>query len=259
MKIANSNRKSSVKLMLTFLLLSISACGNNGDSGNNSVSTSTANQLTTLQNQLDKLQELVITLQTDNASLQNRLTTDEGAINKIALVGHVPGTDAALEKHTSMLRQHPLGVTESISFGPCVDMGVLVGAEPDSMTATTENFRQCTGYEYGVIVETGAIAKAVILWFDGPNCSGNMFEAENDGSYNRQALQEGVVFVSPIDGTTELMVTAGQQGESTVLQSNFSDGSCNSPATETQLAYHVTANELALTGIPPAVPTNFIL
>lgn len=217
------------------------------------------NQSTTLRSQLNDFQENIATLQTTDSSFAQELNLDEAKLRKITLLGHQPDIVTARTNRASRSFNVGLDTIQSISFGPCSDMGVFIGSgQMDSLTATVENFRQCTGYEYGAIVETGVIIKPFALWFDGANCTGNMFEAENDGGYNRQVLQNGVVFVSPIDGSTALMVEAGQSGKITTLLSNFSGGGCNSAAVEIQIAYRVTPNDLGITGVPPAVPANFI-
>lgn len=296
MKALRVNLGSLIKtlVLLSFTAL-VTACGGNG-AANNSSSTSSVNEETTaLQNQLASLQSSLTVMQTQmealknqSAALQNQVTSLQGNIlalqgangafvnelsidetqlsrittqlSKITLLGHQPGTAIAAIKRGNAAWIGSSGITQTISYGPCTDMGVLIGTgQIDSLAATTENFRQCTGYEYAAVVETGAIAKPFELWFDGANCTGNMFEAENDGGYNRQALQDGVVFVSPIDGVTELMVAANQQGTTTTLLSNFSYGACNSGATEIQVAYPVSPNDLSITGVPSAVPANYIL
>lgn len=240
--------KSAKKSLVVLLLGLIScACNSSGNSSNNSQTApadtgpnNVQTELTALQNQVNKLQESIAALQATNSSLEAELSADETKLGKIALLGHQLGT--------------------STSYGPCSDMGVLLGSnQVDALTATIEDFRQCTGYEYGVVVENGTIAKPIELWFDGVNCTGNMFEAENDGGYNRQVLQNGVVFMSPVDGVTELMVSSGQTGSTTALQSNFSAGTCNSPANETQIAYSVSMNSLNITGVPSSVPADYIL
>ena len=296
MKILNGNFESLIKiLVLLFFIIFVGAC-NGGGTTNNSSSTSSVNddvtalhsQLASLQSNITAMQTQIDNLKAQSAALQNQVTSvqgnvtasqaditalqagngafanelsiDEAQLSKITLLGHQPGTAIAAIKRTNAAWIGSRNITQTISYGPCSDMGVLIGpGQIDSLTATTENFRQCTCYEYGAVVESGAIAKPLELWFDGANCTGNMFEAENDGGYNRQALQDGVVFISPIDGVTELMVAASQQGVITTLLSNFSYGGCNSGSTEIQIAYRVSPNDLSITGVPSAVPANYIL
>lgn len=273
MSVFNINLESIVKIIVvSSFAISVSACGGSGtssssapqpDSGYATLQTqlvSLQNEVSALQNQVGSLQVTITALQASNSVLVNELNSDEIQLSKISLLGHQPSTSLLSIKGTSVIRSRVSGVTQTISYGPCTDMGVLIGTgQLDSLSTTTENFRQCTGYEYGAVVETGVITKPFELWFDGANCTGNMYEAGNDGGYNRQVLQDGVVFMSPIDGVTELMVAAGQQGTTTTLLSNFSSGSCNSGTIEIQTAYPVTPNELNITGVPSAVPANFIL
>jgi len=256
-----------IKLAIAFSLGAVSSCGGGGDANGSSPAGPSMTQFSALQAAVSELQTEVAALKTGNAGLQTeyaaseaRLTADETLLAKIALLGHQPGMNSVASWHAAGLEHHAPAGTQSFSYGPCSDMGVLVGNnQADALTATVEEFRQCTGYEYGVVVDTGAIAKPLELWFDGLNCTGNMFEAEGDGVYNRQVLQSGVVFVSPIDGVTELMVVTGQAGQTTTLLSNFSGGSCNSGAQEVQTSYRVVPNDLNISGVPSAVPANFIL
>ena len=247
MKIIDLGFKSLTKFSAVVLVGVVSCACNSSENDSNSSQAESSNttltslqtELTVLQNQVGKLQESVVALQTVNNALETELSSDEIKLKKISLLGHLPGTNSL--------------------YGPCNDMGVLVGSnQVDSLTATTEDFRQCTGYEYGVVVENGTIAKPFALWFDGINCTGNMFEAENDGGYNRQVLENGVVFISPIDNITELMVASNQVSQSTTLLSNFSGGVC-STASEIQNSYLVIPNDVDLTGVPSAFPANFSL
>lgn len=200
-------------------------------------------------------------LQASQAALQNNQKADEATISRIAAFGHAPG---AAEDGRNALNydQHTRITLQAVTYGSCSDMGQLIGhSTPDTLNATVENFRQCVingaQYEYGAVVETGAIAQPFAIWFVGANCTGNMIEFEDDGGYNRQVLQDGVVFKSPIDASI-LMVNAGQGGQSMTAQSNFDGGSCNN-ATETHTGYAVSANDVSTTGVPSSVPANFIL
>lgn len=150
----------------------------------------------------------------------------------------------------------------SISFGPCTNMGVLVGrgsetslATPDPLSANLEAFQQCTGYSYNTLLGSGTIGTAPRIFWDGPNCTGNLLEWEAAGSgYNTQTLQNGVVFLSPVDGTP-LMVKAGQTPQPILIQSAWvlSNPGCQSDV-EIQLMYFVTPNDVTITGIPTNVP-----
>lgn len=246
--------------LLMFSLGAIVAC--NGSSTASSDGPTLA-QFDALQSHVNALSSTVSTLkstvtalQSDNISLLATVTADHALLARVAVVGHAP-SGATVARNSTMGANQIMSTT--ISYGPCADMGVHIGdGQPDALNTTVENFKQCTNYEYGAIVQTGAISQPFALWFDGLNCTGNMYEAENDGGYNRQVLQNGVVFNSPVDGTTELMVTGGQTGQTVTLLSNYSSHSCNN-GTESQTAYAVTPNNVNVSGVPVAVPANFVL
>lgn len=148
------------------------------------------------------------------------------------------------------------------NFGPCPDMGVLVGRGTqinnptgDPLSANIEAFHQCTGYDYNTVLGSGTIGTAPRLFWDGPNCTGNMLEWEAGGQgFNSQTLQDGVVFLSPVDGTP-LMVKSGQTAQMIMMQSVWvlSNPGCQSDI-EPQLMYFVTPNDVNVTGVPIALP-----
>lgn len=153
-----------------------------------------------------------------------------------------------------------------ISFGPCADMGVLVGRGNDSsspsadpLSANLEAFQQCTGYSYNTMLGSGAVGTAPRIFFDGPcvngEPTGNALEWEaGGGGYNTQTLENGVVFLSPVDGAA-LMVRAGQTAQPILIQSVWvlSNPGCQSDV-ETQLMYTVTSNDVSVTGVPTDLP-----
>lgn len=174
------------------------------------------------------------------------------SISKLQLIGKVHGVASAE-------RMMAIGQAALISpnFGPCTDMGVLVGftngqgRPADALTATGQDFKQCTGYQYAVDIQTGTLASAERVFWDGPNCTGNMIVWQSAGSgYNTAALQGGVVFLSPVDGTP-LMVKSGQTPKPIMIQSAWisENPGCQSDV-ETQLMYQVSANDTSVSGIP---------
>lgn len=159
-------------------------------------------------------------------------------------------------------------VVNAVSFGPCANMGVLVGftnpnfsGTADPLTSTYQAFKQCTGYYYEAQVGNGSLSVANRLFWDGQNCTGNEYEWEAGGAgYNTQILQSGVVFLSPVDGTTELAVTAGQTPQPTLIQSVWvaSSPGCQADV-ETQLLYKVVPNDTSVTGVPESVGASYQL
>ncbi len=191
------------------------------------------------------LQAQVDSLQTQNKSLQDSLA-------KLTLIGKVHGV-------SSELRMQGEFRTEAVaapSFGPCADMGVLVGFTAqgsntaDPLTASNEAFKQCTGYSYESVVGTGALAPTQRLYFDGPNCTGNMYVWPASGAgYNAQILQDGVVFSSPIDGSG-MMVKAGQVASMIQAASVYIilNAGCSIDG-DLQPMWNVTANDISITGV----------
>lgn len=195
-------------------------------------------------------------------AVQDGVTAVKGSVSKLTLIGTVHGSARATDA---------VNVAEgasAVSFGPCADMGVLVGFTPggnnnaaDPLTATYQAFKQCTGYYYEATVGSGNIAIANRIFWDGPNCTGNMYEWEaGGGGYNTQILQGGVVFLSPVDGTTELMVASGQTPQPILIQSVWvtSNPGCQADI-EVQLLYVVSSNKTSVTGVPNGVGANFQL
>jgi len=239
-----------MRSLIIGLVVFLAAC--NGSS--NSVAGITQAQLDAA---VKPLQTQVDSLQSQNKNLQDSLA-------KLTLIGKVHGVSSDIRMQGEF---RPEGVSAP-NFGPCADMGVLVGfSNPgsnntaDPLTATYQAFKQCTGYYYEAQVGTGNISVASRIFWDGPNCTGNMYEWEAGGAgYNTQILQGGIVFLSPVDGITELAVMAGQTSQPIMIQSAWvaSNPGCQSDI-ETQLLYTVTSNKTAITGVPNSVGANFQL
>lgn len=179
-------------------------------------------------------------------------------ISRLQDVGHPRGGSA---ERTLAIGQ----AASTISFGPCNDMGTWIGvsnpqsgALVDALTAPFQEFRQCTGYSYGVNVQNGNLEPPNRLFWDGPNCTGNMFTWEAAGAgYNTQTLKNGVVFASPIDGNP-LMVQANQTPNMVQVQSAIVVGQPCSPDGDFQPMYSVTPNVLSISGIV-SVGSNYQL
>lgn len=248
-------------LALAFIIAMLSAC-NGSDTDPTDVDTAgvTAAQM-----------QSAITAAVSSATHAQaaQITSLQNQLKKVEQFGHAPGAPTTAHSYgvrTLAMLTEPV-VTAATSFGPCADMGQHIADNTsfgDPLGATVEYFKQCpingAQYVYGAVVETGAIATPPnnIVWFVLPGCAGLPIIFENDGSYNRPSLQGGVVFVSPVDNITQLMVTAGQTGISMTSASAQQGTSCF-PDPETHLGYNTMPNVLSTTGVPTSVPANFIL
>lgn len=233
-----------MRIVLISLVVFLVAC--NGSSNSVSGGSPTITQAD-IQAAIAPLKAQIQSLQADNKKLK------EGQA-KLTLIGKVHGV--ATEERTLAIGRAAVTTPD---FGPCTDMGVLV-SNPGFTTAY-QGFRQCTGYYYEAQVGTGNIGVASRIFWDGPNCTGNMYEWEAGGAgYNTQILQGGIVFISPVDGVTDLSVTAGQTPQPIMIQSAWvaSNPGCQSDI-ETQLLYHVIPNNTRVTGVPNSVGANFQL
>lgn len=205
--------------------------------------------------------------------LKSQLADDEATIKaqgKLLAglpIGHAPGTSVTSMSsdsgRTSAISLPGELTAAVVDFGPCPTMGDYIGsAAPDPSGATVDFFKQCTGITYGVNTGvtnsdgTHPVAKAAILWFVNANCdpSGGMISFADDGQYNDRTLLGGVVFFSPVDGTTLLQVAPTQAGgapSNMTALSNFGAGTCNN-GSETHKGFPVIQNTTS-TGVPPAV------
>lgn len=206
------------------------------------------------QVQLDAaVQKAVAPLQSQIDTLQASNKTLTAGQAKLTLIGKVHGVSS----DSLRLQGEPtVNAANATSFGPCNDMGVLLGRgnnvnSQDPLSAPLESFQQCTNYEYSVVVATNTVAVGPRLFWDGPNCTGNMYEWNSGGgSYNDQTLEGGVVFLSPLDNSS-LMVKGGQTPKPILMQSVWvtSNPGCQSDI-ETQNLYEVIPNDISVTGVP---------
>lgn len=172
-------------------------------------------------------------------------------ISELRLVGTIPTTSGSA---SIRFESEPRAIP---SFGSCSDMGVMVGftngsgTPADALSASVQDFKQCTGYLYGANVADGSITQGVRIAYDGPNCTGNVFVWEESGAgYSTATLQNGVVFMSPADSLT-YMVTAGQTPQPVQQQSEWilASGGCQ-PIIQTELMYRAVINDATLSGVP---------
>lgn len=179
---------------------------------------------------------------------------------ELQLIGNPLITKTDSVRAMAMLREPiaaPSAGTTNGQFGPCSDMGVMIGftnqdgAPAEAVSATGQDWKQCTGYYYSTNISGGTIGTAPRLFWDGPNCTGNMYEWESAGAgFNTQSLKAGIVFSSPLDGSV-LMVTAGQIPQPIFYQSVMTrqDPICQIDQ-ETQLVYKVEPNDVSISGVP---------
>jgi len=232
-----------------FFVLFLAAC--NGSTTNNVPYTDPA-----VTAKLDALTQAL-------AAATHAQAEETASLNKLTLIGKAHGVTDSIRMQGEFRTD---AVSNGVSFGPCADMGVLVGFTSggnnaaDPLTASYQAFKQCTGYYYETQVETGALSVGARIFWDGPNCTGNEYEWEAGGAgYNTQTLQNGVVFLSPVDNSP-LMVAAGQIPKPVMIQSVWvaSNPGCQVDQ-ETQLLYSVEPNNISITGVPVSVGSNFQL
>lgn len=232
----------------TIIVAGLVACGGGGSSSNadSGVSLTAFNALQAQVN-----------------ALQASVTADEKLLANVALIGHAPGTSAvtAFAERTSGVRTLAISLpgsrSNAVDFGQCTNMGQYVGSgAPNPSGSTVDFFKQCTGVTYGVNSSAPLpdgnfpVAQPAIMWFDGPNCTGNVIQFANDGQYNYHTLLGGIVFISPVDGTTEYWVQATAAGVTPgnlVSASIYTAHTC-SPDVETHVGFIAILNVTDGTG-----------
>lgn len=229
-----------MRILIIGFVLFLTACNSSG------VSQQTVDS--DIQTSMAKLQAQITALQASNDALK-------AGQAKLTLIGKLHGVT------TDAVGRAVDAVGNPVSFGPCADMGVLVGftngtsnAPADPLTAQYQAFKQCTGYYYEVSAADGNLAPTQRLYFDGPNCNGSMFVWSASGfSFNNQVLSDGVVFISPKDGS-QLMAKAGQAAVMTQVQSVYiiANGGCTADG-DFQPMYAVTPNDISVSGVPESV------
>lgn len=204
-------------------------------------------------------------LQAQVIALNQQVQTLQAKLDKLQLIGRPTNTIAASTygvRTLAMLSEPIVGAPSAATivgqFGPCLDMGVQDGSTTntgvqDALAATSKAFKTCTGYHTEYLTTDGSLKPADRIYWDGPNCTGNLIIWESGGaSYDTESLKDGVVFASPLDGKTPLMVTK-QTPQSIQIQSVFvSANPICQPDVETQLMYFVTPNNTQITGVPNA-------
>ena len=235
-----------MRIAFLILVAALSGCNSSDDDS------SLQQQISAIPNEATAVQAMRAQI----SDLQGKISK----INELTLIGKP--TSIANSQGTSPNDFRTMGeITQAatpISFGPCSDMGVLIGftngnGQPaDALTAFGQAFRQCTGYQYETVVSTGAIALGERIFWDGPNCTGNLIEWEAAGAaFNTSSLKNGVVFTNPFDGQTVLMIKAGQTPQQILIQSVWvrENPGCQSDV-EIQPMYQVTPNDVTVSGIP---------
>lgn len=201
-----------------------------------------------IQGQIDALKQA-------NASMTKSLAAathaDAQKFSTLQLIG---------KAHSVMSAERAMAIGEianAVDFGPCSNMGVMIGFEnangapANALSAVSEDFKQCTGYMYGANVLDGSITVGQRIFWDGPNCTGNLLEWEAGGfGYSTTALQGGLVFASPVDSII-YMVKSGQTPQPILIQSVWvaSNPGCQADI-ETQLMYSVIPNDKNISGVP---------
>lgn len=174
------------------------------------------------------------------------------SISKLQIIGKAHGIATA--ERTLAIGQ---AAAASPDFGPCTDMGVLVGRGVNvvnPLAATIESFQTCTGYSYTVSVLDGKIQPPFyVAWLE-PNCQGDpVIETDIPGNgFNPQMYATGVVFSNPIDGTVHY-IPANSSPVSVQIQSAMNNGpgggSCGVDV-ETRMVIVAPSNDPSVTGVP---------
>lgn len=250
-----------MRTIIFVIALMLAGCGGSSDNDPVQVQTPdndsnyvTNQQLSQAINQIPQ----VPNESTEVAAVRAQLAADEQKISQLQLIGKPVQSGSS---RTASIRVESTGrysqQVSSVSFGPCSTLGVMsgflnsAGQPADFLTATSVAFKQCTQYSYEAFAD-GSLAQAPRIYWDGPGCTGNMLEWEAAGAgYNTSTLQNGVVFISPVDGVTTLMVKAGQTPQPTLIQSIWvlSSPGCQSDI-ETQNMYLVSTNDTSVSGVP---------
>lgn len=228
-----------MRIALLMILALLAGC--NGSSDNDSA---LQQQISAIPNEATAIQAMRAQID----SLQSRL-------NNLQLIGKLK-TNSNNTSPDAFRTMGEFSQAIPINFGPCSNLGVLIGrgspsVGQDPLSSNFEAFQQCTGYEYTIDTSTDNVAVAPRIFWDGPNCTGNIYEWNSGGgAYNNQVLENGVVFLSPVDGQ-EYMIKAGQTPQQIQFQSVWVsvNPGCQSDI-ETHLLYSASINDVSITGIP---------
>lgn len=192
------------------------------------------------------------------AALKAQVATLQSSVEKLQLIGNSHGV-------VSAARTLAIGASaaraEAVNFGPCTDMGVLIGrGGKDSnipLASALESFQTCTGYAYTVSALDGTIQGPPYAAYDQPNCTGNLLiitDIPGDG-FNPQVVNNGVVFTDPVSNMV-LMIKAGSIPHSQQIQSAINlgpgGGVCGSPDIETRMVVSAQLNDISITGVQSA-------
>lgn len=203
-----------------------------------------------LQQQISAIPNEATAIQALRAEVSDMQTS----IKKLQLIGHAHGVPSA----ERVLAIGSNAFTEAVSFGPCTDMGVYEGStfQPGNgpLGALYQAFKNCTGTHAEYEVDNGALKPANRTYYVSADCTGTAYEWQAGGQgYDRQTLNDGVVFVSPADGSI-LWVQPGQTPVMTQVQSVYilQNGDCE-PDGDNQPMWVSSPTDITKNGVAPNV------
>ena len=178
---------------------------------------------------------------------------DAQRFDKLQLVGRAHGVASA--ERTLAIGQ---AAVVPPNFGPCTDMGVLEGETTDqgngTLGATYQAFKNCMGIHAEYAVDTGDLKIANRVYFTSSDCSGLpvVWQAGGQG-YNSQILNDGVVFISPVDGK-DYLVPPLQSPQITQVGSVYVvvQGVCETDG-DLQPMWTTVPNDTSKSGVPTSV------
>lgn len=175
------------------------------------------------------------------------------ALGKLQLIGKVHGT-ASAERVLAIGR----AAAVAANFGPCTDMGVLIGRSGGAtpMSGNVQSFQTCQGYEYSVDSNTGTILPLIAIEWSDANCTGTPYSSV--GQIPAQLASNGAVF-ELVSAGKPMMIVAGTSSISALVSSeedNF--GICSnitSPGNDT--VYPIQDNSVSITGVPSSISVPY--
>lgn len=200
----------------------------------------------------------IAAMRAEIADAQATVSELKASVSKLQLIGQVHGTPAKAARTAGLGNNNFL--PNSVNFGPCTDMGVLIGrGGRDSnipLASALESFQTCTGYSYTVSTLDGTIQGPPFAGWDGPNCTGNLLIITDipGNGFNPQVINNGVVFTGPVDNVV-YMVAAGSIPTLMSIQSSMNlgpgGGVCDTDI-ESRLAVQSVPNDVSITGVQSA-------
>lgn len=174
----------------------------------------------------------------------------------LQLIGHSQGVADVNTREILLPGEKP--PLRAVDFGPCTDMGVLEGdtSQPGNGTlgAEYQSFKNCLGIHAEYSVATGVLKTANRVYFTSSDCSGLpvVWQAGGQG-YNSQILNDGVVFISPVDGK-DYLVPPLQSPQITQVGSVYVvvQGVCETDG-DLQPMWTTVPNDTSKSGVPTSV------